>query len=176
MQIVLVLLISLMGAILNITLAPALKLFGCAPDLMLAIVLAIALHYGAFMGAMAGLVGGLVLDAFLGPYFGLYASLHLIGGFLTGWIAKRNQNALERVMLTAVSSAIIYAVKQLIGLLSIYVRGVQISLPMAYFSRLLPGTMLAVAVSVPICLLLGLLFQHPFMQPRWRNDIFRQDF
>lgn len=174
MQVIFPLLLSVLAAFFNMTIANAMRVMNCAPDILLGVILAASIHYGPLTGAFSGLLGGLIIDSFFGPYLGMSAILYMFCGFFMGWIHQPNRNFFEKLLSSTIWAAGTYILQQLIGLLAVYFNGGLMSISLVFLTGILPGTLYNTLFAVAVSLLLGLLFSRPFLQPRWRKDIFRQ--
>ncbi len=70
--------------VLQTTIAPHLRVFGAAPDLLLVATVAMAYEEGPESGAVFGFAGGLTLDLFLASPLGLSALSFAVTGFVLG--------------------------------------------------------------------------------------------
>jgi len=77
----------LVAAILQVSLAPHLAVFGVVPDLIFLVVVTLALAEGPVAGGVSGFVGGLLFDLIGTSVVGPYALVFTLVGYAAGMLS-----------------------------------------------------------------------------------------
>ena len=79
-----------------------------APKLALLSVITIALLMGRTQGLIYGAIGGVVLDITLTVPAGLTSALYILGGFISGWFARKKRGQLVSSIVGPLLSLAVY--------------------------------------------------------------------
>lgn len=100
----------LVAALLQVTWAPRLELFGTFPNLVLATVVSVTWLRGARAGLVWACIGGLLLDLTAPGPLGPHALALLVGAYVVGfWVRNVKPASVLQPGLAAVAASAIYA-------------------------------------------------------------------
>ena len=135
--------------IFQLTLAPIIEIFGVEPDIVFAAVVAVGSCGGFFRGSVSGAGVGVIMDImFLNP--GLYSLQYTLTGLCSGLFRAER----TRFFLPVLFCMPVYAFKELVFLVVLYLRKVSVSWEGALFNIFI-GTIYTAVFVLLITMLLN---------------------
>lgn len=147
--------ILLIALLVHCTLLEHVRVWGAAPDVMLACVIFFGLFLGPAAGLESGIAAGLMKDVFALDYFGInmfiFALIGLVAGSLSGKLSRESKRlrALAVFFLTAASMALHFILS------SVFSQAQPLRFPEYFMSSVVPASAYTAVVSVFIFLKLA---------------------
>lgn len=111
----------ILGFLVQISVAPHIKLFGVKPDILLVLAIVVAIQDGPTAGATVGFFGGLLQDMMSPRLFGISALTKTVSAYIAGLL--KDMTITYTVLLPIIITFIMTFVEQIFLILSIAVFG-----------------------------------------------------
>lgn len=141
----------LLAVIVQVTVAPYLKVLGAKPDVSLVVVVCLALMRGPLWGAAGGFAAGLLMDIALVQTMGITSLLLTLAGYFSGRYAEGvDENSwVPPLLMVFISTVFVQALNAVI----MFLFGVEASVSYVAFRIILPSAILNALLAAPVFVL-----------------------
>lgn len=141
-------LLVLLAVIIQVTVAPYLKVLGAKPDIALVVVVCLALMRGPLWGAVGGFITGLMMDIALVQTMGISSFLMTLAGYFSGRYAEGvDENSwFPPLLMVFVSTVFVQTLNAII----MFLFGIEASVGYVAFRIVLPSAILNALLAAPV--------------------------